>query len=234
MRNKKLSRQQEIVCSLMKCSFCNQFPIIPNYFHSNGRLASKHVTISDMEHSATAECPKCNHSWPIFATEEQSTSSLNDISKVCRFEFSEMEYWEEAFDQDERAIDNGGNKSMTSKVSMSKEWSQTYEVDFEKTTSSQKGVNLNLLKVFDIKGALEHNLRKRYSISENIKKSHTDELSIEIPPKTKVIYSTKWKRKWQKGLVKCLDEFNQEIAQIPFQAAVGMDFDCDLREEPLI
>ena len=80
-------------------------------------------------------------------------------------------------------------------------------------------------KLVNFKASIEGDLRKQYSISESVTNTYTDEVSLEIEPLTKVVYCFNWKRIWQKGIIKCLDKVDREVAFIPFQIVVGVTFD---------
>jgi hypothetical protein len=235
----KLSKEHEKFCSLMKCPLCNRFPIIPNYFQGNGRQISRNVAIADMDISAIAECPKCKQRWVVFATSQSRSSTplsqsgidsekvhSEETPEVSKFQLIETDRSEEALGSDRRTIDNSkGTGRVTRKLTVSKEWSKTYTVDFEKAVKTQGEASFDLLKLINLKANLEGELRKKYSVSESIKNIYTDEVSVEIEPRTKVLYVFSWKCIWQNGIVKCLDSGNKEIASIPFQIAIGVTFD---------
>lgn len=238
----RLSKEHEQFCSFMKCPLCKQFPIIPNYFKHNSTSIPRSTAISKMDRSATAECPKCKQRWNVFAnTHSNAANQINkhqllrnkraDVKldaplKVQRIELIETERLEEPMGNEGRSIDNlQGTGRVTRKLTISKEWSKTYTIDFEKAVKAHGGISFDLLKVINLKATIEGDLKKRYSISTNIKNAYIDEVSVEIEPRSKVLYLFKWKRIWQKGIAKCFDRFDREFANIPFQVVVGITFD---------
>lgn len=239
-RPSQLSQEHQIFRSLMKCPLCNKFPIIPNYFQHNGTKIRRNIAISDMDISTIAKCPRCTQSWSVF-TDSPSENSNNcsepnvppnhtysrEILELSSFQIVEAGRREEALGSDRRIIDNSkSDGSVTRKLTMTKEWSKTYTVDFEKVIKAHAEANFNPLKLLvDFKTTIEGDLRKKYSISESIKNIYTDEVSVEIPPRSKIIYCFNWKQVWQNGTIKCLDKFDREVAFIPFKIVIGITFD---------
>lgn len=235
----KLSKEHEIFCSLIKCPLCDQLPIVPKYFQGNGRQFPRNVAIVDMDISTIAECPRCKQRWSVFSDSQSGTSihlsqpnveyskaKLDEMLEVPTFQLVETDRWEEPLGSDRRIIDNSkGTGRVTRKLTISKEWSKNYTVEFEKAVKAGGEVGFKLLSTFDTKANIEVNLRKKYSISESVKNIYTDEVSVEIEPQTKVMYCFTWKCIWQNGVVKCLDQHDREIAFIPFRVVIGVTFD---------
>jgi len=235
----KLSKEHEKFCSLMKCPLCNQFPIVPNYFQGNGRQIPRNVAISDMDISTIAECPRCKQHWPVFSDSQSGTSvhlaqpnveyskvKSDEILEVSKFQLVETDRSEEPLGSDRRIIDNSkGTGRVTRKLAISKEWSKTYTVDFEKAVKASGEAGFKVFNIVAIKANIEGDLRKKYSISESVKNTYTDEVSVEIEPQTKVIYCFNWKCIWQNGVIRCLDRDDREVAFIPFRVVIGVTFD---------
>jgi len=230
-----LSKEHEQFCSLMKCPLCDKFPIIPNYFQNSGKQVPKNTPLPNMDISTIAECPRCKKRWSVFASsnsppevDDSSQEKITRSGDVSIFEFTETDRWEESLGSDLRLIDNSkGSGSVTRKLTVNKEWSKNYAVEFEKAVKVQGEMNFDIVKIISLKTTIEGNLKKKYSISENTKYAYTDEVSVEIKPSTKVSYRFKWKRVWQNGLIKCLDQSGQAVAFIPFQVVVGVTFDIE-------
>jgi hypothetical protein len=235
----KLSKEHEIVRSLMKCPMCNQFPIVPNYIQSNGIQISRNVAIANMDISTIAECSRCKQRWSVFSdfqsetsvspsptNIEYSTAKSERILEISNFQLIETNIWDEPLGSERRIIDNSkGTGCVTRKLIISKEWSKTYTVNFEKAVKASVTAGFKLLNIVDIKASIEGNLRKTYSISESIKNTYTDEFAVEVKPQTKVTYCINWKCIWQNGVIKCLDWNEREVASIPFQVVIGVTFD---------
>lgn len=238
-RSFQLSEEHQRFCSLMKCPLCKKFPIIPNYFQHNGTKIRRNVAISDMDISTIAECPKCSQRWSVFSNSSTVNSNRHsqpdvssnaiysrEILELSNFQIIESNRREEALGSDCRTIDNSrGGGSITRKLTLTKEWSKTYTVDFERAIKAQAEASFNLMKLVNFKTAIEGDLRKKYSISESTKNIYSDEVSLEIPAQTKVIYCFNWKRIWQNGTIKCFDHIDRELAFIPFKIVIGMTFD---------
>lgn len=240
-RTFQISKEHEIFCSLMQCPLCNQFPIIPTYFKHNRIKIRRNTPISDMDISTVAQCPRCKQSWSVFNTNSSNshnnptpstqntppnTVHSRDVLEVSKFQIIEASREEEALGSDRRTIDNSrGSGSITRKLTLTKEWSKTYTIDFQKAVKTNIAGDFSILKLLTFKSTIEGDLRKKYSISETVKNVYTDEVAVTIEPRSKAVYNFDWKRIWQKGTIKCLDQVDQVVAFIPFKVVVEVTFD---------
>lgn len=235
----RLSQDHEQFCALLKCPRCHQFPIVASYFNVDGSAIPDHTSIADMGASSLAECPRCRQRWPVFAAGQASLptgkapapltsgppSEAAEL-EIATVELVETDRVEEPLGSDRRVIDNSkGTGRLTRRLMISKEWSKTYSIDFQRAVTASGEAGFKLLTLADLKGKIEGNLKSQYSISETTKNSYTDEVSVDIEPQTKVTYAFQWKCIWQNGVVRCLSKSNQEVARIPFRVAIGVTFD---------
>lgn len=229
----RLSQDQEQFCALMKCPRCHKFPIVASYFDGDGREIPDHTAIDEMAAGSLAECPRCRQRWPVFAAGQAPMAAVSSIPTaaaadldVATVELLETDRFEEPLGSDRRVIDNSkGTGRLTRRLTISKEWSKTYSIDFQRAVTASGEAGFKLFSLVDLKTRIEGSLKTQYAISETTKNSYTDEVSVDIEPQTKVTYAFLWKCIWQNGVIRCLSKNNQEVARIPFRVAIGVTFD---------
>lgn len=128
-------------------------------------------------------------------------------------------------DPEVRLIDNSRSEiSVTRRFTVSKEWSQSYTIEYEKMRSSSKGAEIQLGDPVGIRASVDNSLKSRFAVSGESKRVHTEEVSIEVPAKKKVSVLTHWKSIWQNGIVTLRNQQNIDI-EIPFRVLHGVNFD---------
>lgn len=132
---------------------------------------------------------------------------------------------EEFLGEEQRVIDNSKSTiSLTRGFIVSKEWSQSYAVEYEQAHTIGGGFNVGIGDKAGIKIAAEKTLRAQYSISEETRQTYAEEVVLEVPAQTKLRVFFRWKRVWQHGLVTLRDRRSREI-EVPFRVVVGLTFD---------
>ena len=140
-------------------------------------------------------------------------------------EIVEEKYIEEPREEEKRVIDNlRSSVAVTRKLSFSKEWLQSYRIDSENIHASKIEGDTKLGPFGGVKIVAEEKVRQQYSISESIRKTQNEEVTIEIPPETKVSVSIQWKHLVRTGLVKVSSHFGESF-ELPFRVTVGITFD---------
>lgn len=151
--------------------------------------------------------------------------TARDPASIIEPELVEGEISEEPLGDEQRIIDSSQSSvSITRHVSISKEWMQSYDISDEEVTKAQAGGEAKISSVFALKLAAEQQLRSRYSISEQIKKTYTEDVTIEVPPNTKVCMLFKWKRLVRSGVVRFSMPDGSTI-ELPYRVAWGVTFD---------
>jgi len=245
-----LSKEHEQVYSLMRCPICMQYPIVPKYLRVDETPISPKTPYPEMDRSAIAECPKCEHRWTVFSEsqpgmvrqktkimtvqsnrlEKLTDKNQSAASGIINFTILETERVEEFLGSEQRLIDNSNSSTnLTRKFTISKEWSQSYTIEYENTTtrSREGGVDLQLFsfKLGNLKLTTQSNLKEKYSISESSKQTYGEEIVIQIPPYTKLRVFFQWKRLWQHGLIKFKDSSSETEFEVPFRVVIGVTFD---------
>lgn len=244
-----LSKEHEQVYSLMRCPLCGQYPIVPKYCNIDETPIPPKTSYPEMDRSAIAECPKCEQRWAVFSESqpgmvrqktkimtvqsnkpEKLTEKKQPIaSGIVSLTILETERVEEFLGSEQRLIDNSNSSTnLTRKFNISKEWSQSYTIEYENTTThgGEGGVGLQLfnLNLGNLKLTAQSNLKEKYSISETSKQTYGEEIVIQIPPYTKLRVFFQWKRLWQHGLIKFKD-CNEAEYELPFRVVIGVTFD---------
>jgi len=131
----------------------------------------------------------------------------------------------EPLGEETREIDNSkSNIQVLRKITVSREWSQSFIIDHEKTKSFGGRVDLKLPFSLNINANLEKVIKEKYSISIGIKYLYSEEVTLTIPAKTRVQVIFVWKQIWQCGIITIRDLDNTEW-QIPFRFRLEPTFD---------
>jgi hypothetical protein len=133
---------------------------------------------------------------------------------------------EELLGEEVREIDNSQSAvEIQRKIRVSREWSQLYSIERESTAKIGGELSVEGAWIVDFKATAEGAIRKRYELSTEDKKSYSEELTIEVPPRTKVQVVLKWKQIWQCGIVLVRNGSDGTESQIPFRVCLGPTFD---------
>lgn len=205
-----------------KCQRCNArlgpAPVghsTTNYYAMDGRRLS--AWLGGAVRADTVECPQCGHRWKLYGTSSVAPSSAIE-------EIVETHRSEEFFGEDRRVIDNSKSSTqLTRNFSVSKQWSKSCQLDFERTQSDGAELTIGAKEVTGLKLSSEEKLRRTYTMSQDTSETCTEEVSCEVPAHKKVTIAVRWKRIWQHGFVRATR--NGTPLQIPFRVAVGVNFD---------
>ena len=167
-----------------------------------------------------AECPKCGYR---FKTKAAGQPALSVDPAIVGIE--ETERQEESFGDDSRLVDNSkSSATVRRKFAVSKEWSRTYAVEYEKARVTGGGLDVGLTQNLSLKSSCEQTIRRHFSISEDTKETYSEEVEIEVPAATKLRIVFQWKRILQCGFIK-VRKPNNEISIVPYRVAVAVTFD---------
>lgn len=216
------SKEQSSFQLRNKCPLCSAWLILtfPHYITPDGRRVSPPVFLPRLDRRTVAECPKCNQRWPVFAA-TQSKISQPDY----KASFIETNRTEESIGEEQRAIDNSHSSiSLTRRFTVSKEWFQSYTIEYEKAQSEKQQINFGLAQTVNIQTMAENSIKEYYSLSSGAKQTYTEEITLNVPAKTKLSVVFHWKRIWQQGILTIRIKTGQ-VFELPFQLAIGITFD---------
>jgi hypothetical protein len=132
---------------------------------------------------------------------------------------------EEPLGEDHRIIDNlHSSIHLTRKFTVSKNWSQAYTVGYEHIHTEKGEFGLSVMNQVNLKLAIEQALKAQYSIAETITRTYSEEVLLDVPARTKLRVTFRWKRLWQHGVVRLQSQPGQCL-EVPFQVVVGLTFD---------
>jgi hypothetical protein len=168
----------------------------------------------------TAGCPICEYRWEVYAKSKPVVAFGVSVVDVVETERSE-----EVIGDDRRLIDNlKSSTKVTRKFALTKEWSRTYSIEYEKSHTDRNELNIAIPDIGGLRASAEHGLRKKYAMSEEAKETYVEEIESEVPAFTKLSLVFRWKRIWQHGVVQLKTSKGDEI-RVPYKIVVGVTFD---------
>ena len=166
-----------------------------------------------------AECPQCGHRWK--TRKDDASPSPSQASAVAVVETERME---EPIGSETRVIDNARSAvTLTRRFTVSKEWSRTYSVDYEKASVSNVGLKLGLNELSSFTAGFEQTIKERFSITRETKDVYSEEIEIQVPGSKRLTVVLNWKKIWQLGLLKF--HLNGRESSVPFRVVIGITFD---------
>lgn len=238
-----LSKEHESVYTRMRCPLCGQAPIVPKYFDRNEKPIPFRTPYSKMDTLAIAECPKCHQKWSVFSTAkagivrtrmseitvrgEQSKAAIFKVGNldIRNLSVLETERVEEHLGSETRIVDNSKSAiTVTREFTVSKEWSQSYTIDYDKTNTLTGEASAGLFKLANFKTNVQRTIKDHYSISEGTKLTYSEKIILQVSANTKLRVIFQWKRLWQHGMLQTSDKTGAEF-ETPFRVAIGVTFD---------
>ena len=213
----------------LKCQSCgNQDRIrgAVQYRLPDGSEISAGQSMGLLPKDAIAECRSCGRRWPVF---QGGTAALTTAGESA-VETIETERSVEPHHSDPLELDNlGGTSPLKHTVTITQEWTQTIELDTEKSKveNTTSGAELPGIGTFGRKA--EDAVKRTYSVSEQTKKVLTREFSFEVPPGTKRVVSFNYARVWQHGIAR-VSGSDGSVAEVPFRVAVDMTVNLAQRD----
>jgi hypothetical protein len=120
-----------------------------------------------------------------------------------------------------RIIDNPSAATVTRSIYVSQEWKRTHTIDIEGST--KVGASAKLTPFIDVQ--VETALSAKYGASTEETQTYTDEVSVTVPPCSRVTLSLIWKLRIRRGVVRYLDEAGFALIDVPFSVVTGVTFD---------
>lgn len=137
---------------------------------------------------------------------------------------------EEFIGDEDRIIDNSQSSIAISRCfSVGKEWTKSYVIEHEQADVDLHEINIGI-DSSSLKKLSEQRIIKKYSITEEMRELHQEQVKVEVPARTKIRIRFHWKRLWQHGLLNFEDEHGRAI-KIPYKVITGVTFDQTQSDE---
>jgi hypothetical protein len=120
-----------------------------------------------------------------------------------------------------RIIDNASDATVTRSIQVSQDWKRTHTIEVEGSTTV--GASIMLGASIGVKA--EATLAAKYGASSEQTHTYTEEVSVSVPPHSKVKLSLAWKLRIRRGVLRYFDEEGFALIDVPFSVATGVTFD---------
>ncbi len=189
---------------------------------------TKLPTISfQLDPDAHVECVRCHTKFSVFSSNVNQKESV----EFSILELTETNRTEESIGTEHRVIDNSASSiSLTRRFTIAKEWTQACNIEQENVKKNIGEFGFETGAVAKIAFSVEEILITRYSTTTETRRSYSEEVSVNVPAKTKVRISFHWKCLWQRGVIKVQTQNGSEIL-LPYKIATGITFDQTQTDE---
>jgi DNA-directed RNA polymerase subunit RPC12/RpoP len=164
-------------------------------------------------------CQKCGYRLVVFEADKVVRPSLEliDLAETYRSE--------ERIGRDERLIDNSSSMAeVTRKFLVTREWSRDCKLEREVTDRTSEGLTIGDQQAAHLSFETERVLRQRYSINDRSREVYSEEVTIVVPPGSRLRVLIDWKNIWQHGTLKVRDS-SKRVWQYQFRVVAGVTFD---------
>jgi hypothetical protein len=136
---------------------------------------------------------------------------------------------EEPIGDETRTIDNRyGNADVTRVIRASRDWSRSVTITDGRTNDRGGGISAGPQWV-NVHAEVKSTLQRNYSISSDLRESHTEEITIQVPAGSCVQLVLHWKQIVQHGFVR-VQEKSQGVVEVPFKVGISVTFDQAQRQ----
>jgi hypothetical protein len=207
--------------SVFRCHSCGKRdPLGARFFRADGTETSFTQRGGWLPNDSVAECRSCSARWPVYGGPAQGIA-VDIIETERSFELDHTDPLE---------LDNlGGTSPLKHTQTISQEWTQTLQIDTEKSEvkTATSGLEMPGLGTFGQK--TEEALKSRFSITEQTKKVLTLEFTFEVPPATKRHVDFNYQQVWQNGLAR-ISSTDGTTVEMPWRVAVDMTVNLTQRD----
>ena len=171
------------------------------------------------------ECPECHYRWKVFRDSKNPKEDSVQVAGVRDVVVTESERSEESLGEDQKIIDNSATSiTMTRRFSVSKEWSQTCEINYAAIKNKAKRLGIGIQDWVSFQRLSQSKIAESYSLRQGERQVHAEEITFNVPAHTKMRVVFQWKRIWQSGLlIFTYDDGNK--LEVPFRIAIAVTFD---------
>jgi hypothetical protein len=131
---------------------------------------------------------------------------------------------EEPIGDETRTIDNRrGNSEVTRVIRASREWSRSVTITDNRARDIGGGISVGPQWV-NLHAEIKSILQRSYSISSDIRETHAEEITFQVPAGSCVQLTLHWKQIVQHGFVR-VQERSRGVIEIPFKIGIAVTFD---------
>lgn len=196
----------------------------PAMTDSTGRPINKIAATYLRDKKATARCPKCDATWPVFgATTPQPADPPPTEWRVD--EVRETHRFEQALGTDRQVVDaTGFDSKVTQKLVFSRQWRQSVTVESEKAVTHSSGGSLAILDLATLEASAVTAIKDGYSTEDSTERTTSREIEVTVNAGTTMEVQLHWKKVLQAGVVVFAGP-NGATVEVPFALAVDVTFD---------
>jgi hypothetical protein len=152
--------------------------------------------------------------------------SLPPFDKFTETSVVETQRVEESLGEEAREIDNSRSAvGIQRTIRLSREWTQSYVLEREVAAKAAGELSVQGAWIADFRASAEGAIRRRYELTVAERRTYSEELTIEVPARTKVQVVLKWKQIWQCGVVVVRGGSDGVEVHMPFKVCLGPTFD---------
>jgi hypothetical protein len=204
-----------------RCRSCGKRdPHGARFLRADGTETSFTQRAGVLPNDSVAECRSCGTRWPVYGGPAQAIA----------VEIIETERSIELDHTDPLELDNlGGTSPLMYTQTITEEWTQTIQVDTEKSEVKSATSDLEMPGLGTFGKKTEEALKSKFSITEQARKVLTREFPFEVPPATKRHVDFNYQRVWQNGLARITSSDGTTV-EMPFRVAVDMTVNLAQRD----
>ena len=190
-------------------------------------------------------CPICSYTWNItddtvliepsnqnnVATRAKASSNAHNANSIDKnipanpyVQALETVRTEEFIGEDQRLVDNSNSSiNVTRKFNIGREWTQIVILEQETKTTINGDLEVGFLLLSRVRANAERVLNTKYVSTSEQKHFYSEEVTIEIPARTRTRVFFRWKQIWQHGIARHSNA--HQTIDIPYKIIVGVTFD---------
>ena len=193
----------------------------------NGGLISKFASYSRMPNGAYARCDLCDTQWLIFS-DDTHTFEEPSGSRAATIVATETARSPEYVGDDVHIIDGSASAiSAKSTIRASRKWRHAYQIHKELARSVSGEAGLANLLPIKLSARLDQTIKTAYSLQAEEEQLFEQSIELDVPARTKLIVTLRWKRIWQNGHLVVTQ--GASIVEIPYRVAVQLSYDQTLQ-----
>jgi hypothetical protein len=181
-------------------------------------LSQPHVVLLHKAGAETARCPRCDQTWPVFATDAAGAlPSAPNVTETRRT----LDEW---YRQTQWVDNRRGSKELHRTVTIGREWQQSVRVESEASREVGGAGKLSVPSLSELSASAEQSVKAHYSLTQDVTRSYSDQIVIEVPPWTVRGLTLTFKRHWQHGTVR-VPAPGASVVELPYSVAVELTAD---------